>query len=263
MNEKKIVSIEDRIPTLKQARKKKENRRLIFYIAIFFVLIAIIVYLQTPLSDIHTLHVTGNQYISDDDILAKSGLTTDTNIWSVNKASIEQAIEKHPVVADAEVDRQLPWTVHIRITEYERVGYVKQDESFSPLLENGVILDSVKLKSPKGDAPTLFGFTEKAYLNRMTNELKKLPDAIRGLISEIYWNPTDGNKNKIMLYMNDGFVVDGVIRRFADRMEAYPSIVSQLDSKTRGIVHIGVGAYFEAFETDEEEVEANAANSED
>src|SRR5699024_9223342 len=47
----------------------------------------------------------------------------------------------------------------------------------------------------------------------------KLPDAIRGLISEIYWNPTDGNKNKIMLYMNDGFVVDGVIRRFADRME--------------------------------------------
>src|SRR5699024_12230399 len=97
----------------------------------------------------------------------------------------------------------------------------------------------------------LFGFTEKAYLNRMTNELKKLPDAIRGLISEIYWNPTDGNKNKIMLYMNDGFVVDGVIRRFADRMEAYPSIVSQLDSKTRGIVHIGVGAYFESNRSEE------------
>ncbi|MFD1038075.1 cell division protein FtsQ/DivIB [Virgibacillus byunsanensis] len=255
MSKKKIVSIEERIPKLKQARKKKANRRLIFYLSIFFLLLSIIVYLQSPLSNIKTIAVNGNSFVTTDEVIEVSNLTMDTNIWTINKKEIQQSISKNPVVESVEVIRKLPWTVEIQLTEYERVGYIKNQGSYYPILGNGVTLSSFKLDSMNGDAPLILDFTDEDYLNEMTNELKKLPDSILNLISEIYWSPTDENRNKILLYMNDGFVVNGTIRNFAEKMQVYPSIVSQLEAERKGIVHIGVGAYFEEYETEVEDEE--------
>src|SRR5699024_4047408 len=97
------------------------------------------------------------------------------------------------------------------------------------------------------EAPQMIGFIEETYLKSMSAELEKLPKSILNLISEIHWQPTEENKNKVVLYMNDGFVVDGTIRNFADKMQVYPSIVAQLEPDSKGIIHIGVGAYFEEF----------------
>lgn len=247
MKKKQIVSIEDRIPKLKQARKKKANRRLIFYLSIFFLLISIIVYLQSPLSYVRTIHVTGNTSISEEEVIKQSNLADNTNIWTINKTKIKKSINENPVVESVEVARKLPWTVEIQLKEYERVGYIKKEGYFHPILGNGKTLASNQ-KSINGDAPLILGFKEEAYLQKMTQELKQLPKGIFNLISEVHWRPTKENKNKIMLYMNDGFMVDGTIRDFANKMQVYPSIVSQLEPGSKGIIHIGVGAYFEAIE---------------
>src|SRR5699024_11800125 len=97
----------------------------------------------------------------------------------------------------------------------------------------------------QGDGPLLNDFKEDVYLERMASELNDIPDDIFNLISEITWTPTDKNKYKILLYMNDGFTVEATIRNFATKMQTYPSIVSQLDDGEQGIIHMGVGTYFE------------------
>jgi cell division protein FtsQ len=250
MPKKKIVSIEDRIPKLKQARKKKANRRLIFYLSIFFFLIAIIVYIQSPLSHVKRVTVTGNSFVSDEYVIGTSNITSKTNIWTVNKSKIKQALRKNPAVKSVKIDKDFPRTVTINLTEYDRVGYVRDDKGYYPILENGKILTSLRQKSINGDAPLLMDFSDKSYLHKMTNELNNLPDSIFNSISEIHWKPTDDNKNKILLYMNDGYLVDGTIRNFSEKMQVYPSIVAQLEPSSKGIVHIGVGAYFESFDTE-------------
>lgn len=255
MSKKKIVSIEDRIPKLKQARKKKANRRLIFYLSIFFFLIAIIVYLQSPLSHVNTITVKGNSFVTDESIIKQSELTADANIWMINKSTIKTAISKNPIVKSVEVDRKLPWTVEIKISEHKLSGYIKKENSYYPILGNGKILNTFGESSFNGDAPLLLGFTEEDSLHSMTSELKKLPESISNLISEIHWKPTDENKNKIILFMNDGFIVDGTIRNFAEKINVYPSIVSQLEPGSKGIVHIGVGVYFESFDESSEDTE--------
>lgn len=253
MSKKNIVSIEDRIPKLKQARKKKANRRLIFYLSIFFVLISIIIYLQSPLSHIKTINVTGNSFLEDEEIIEQSELTTSTNIWTIDKSGITATLKDNPIIESAVVERNFPWTVDIQLTEYNRVGYVKEENSFYPILGNGTTLHEMEQGSIHGDAPLIVEFTEEEYLHRMTSELQELPVAILNLISEIHWKPTDDNQNEILLYMNDGFMVSGTIRDFADKMQVYPSIVSQLDPESKGIIHIGVGAYFESFDGENEE----------
>lgn len=261
MSKKKVVSIEDRIPKLKQARKKKANRRLIFYLSIFFVLISIIVYLQSPLSHIHTIEVTGNKALSDKEVVEKSNVTTDTNIWMINESKIKHELNKNPIIDSVNVNKRLPWTVELEIKEFNRVGYIKQDGYFYPILGNGKVLTKLKNKTNSGDAPLLLDFNDKSIVDKMTNELKQLPQNIRNMISEIHWKPKKDNKNKIILYMSDGYMVDGTLRNFAENMKVYPSVVAQLEPKSKGIIHIGVGVYFESFvdKTKDKKVEKTVA----
>lgn len=264
MREEKIVSIEDRIPKLKQQRKKKANRRLIFYLSLFFILICVIIYLQSPLSYIKDIEVEGNNYLTDDEVINQSTLTTETNIWNIKMTDVTNYILTDPVVKSAKVTRKLPWTVSIKLEEYELVGYVKDEEHFIPLLENGEKI-TIKDRYAYGDAPLLLNFTDEKILQEMTSQLQQLPPNILRLISEIHWSPNDQNKYKVILYMNDGFIVEGTIRNFADRMHIYPSIASQLDPEVKGIIHIGVGAYFEQFQDDDvkEDVPSGVRENED
>lgn len=257
MEKKKIVSIEDRIPKLKEVRKKKANRRLIFYLSIFLLLVSAIVYLQSPLSYVKTIDITGNMDVSEIEVIDQSQLTYETNIWSVKQKAIQDSLKTNPIIKTAEVKKKLPWTIEIRIEEYDRVGYVKDKNAYYLVLGNGNTLSEA---TPFiGDAPIIEGFTEETYFQSMVAELHELPKSIMNLISEVHWQPSEGNKNKIILYMNDGFIVDGTIRKFSEKMQIYPSIIAQLEPGSEGIIHIGVGAYFENFneneENDDEDIE--------
>ncbi|MFJ6414017.1 cell division protein FtsQ [Terribacillus saccharophilus] len=251
---KKIVSIEDRIPKLKQARKKKANRRLIFYLSIFFVLIFIIVYLQSPLSNIHRLEVEGNEFLPKETIIQSSGLTTSDNMWRIDKDEAIKRIEENEEVEKVSISRGFPATVTIKVTELGRVGYLQQDNSYRALLTNGSISEK-KWDQPNSDAPTLYGFSDDKYLKELAEELGQLPASITGLISEIHYKPTEDNQFVIQLFMNDGREVQGTIRTFATNMEAYPSIAAQLDPDVDGVLHMGVGTYFEPAEKEKEDSE--------
>lgn len=248
MSKKKIVSIEDRIPQLKQSRKKKANRRLVFYLTIFFLLISVIVYLQSPLSNVKQIVISGNSFVAEKEVIGLSNVNEETNIWAIDKKGIEEGVLDHPVIESVDISRKLPSTIEIQITEYDLVGYLRSDDEVHPILGSGITLP-IHIES-FSEAPLLIGFTEEDYLKNMTSELEKLPKSILNLISEIHWKSTKENKNKIVLYMNDGYIVQGTIRDFANKMQVYPSIVSQLDPDSKGIIHIGVGAYFEEFNED-------------
>src|SRR5699024_857653 len=169
MSEKNVLSIEDRIPKLKQERKKKTNRRLIFYLSIFFLLVSLVVYLQSPLSNIKTIKV--------------SGLTYQTNIWSINKNEISEILQENPMVSNAKVKRSLPQTVEITVNEFTLVGFLKKDENYIPVIEDGDIIKDRQTKKINGEAPLLFNFTEEEYLEKMAMELQQLPASISNLIS--------------------------------------------------------------------------------
>lgn len=248
MSKKNVVSIEDRIPKLKQARKKKANRRLIFYLSIFFLLISVVVYLQSPLSNIKKVTVNGNVSITKEEIIELSGLETGMNIWAMNKKKVKTGIQSNPMIHSATVKRSLPRKVEITVDEYNLVGFIQKKDYYFPVIEDGKVIKERKLKSVRGEAPLLINFTEEEYLQDISKELQALPNNILSMISELYWEPTKKNKNKILLYMNDGYVVSSTIRGFANKMAVYPSIVSQLDSDSKGIIHIGGGAYFESFD---------------
>src|ERR1700730_14674490 len=101
MEKGKIVSLEDRIPKLKEQRKRKTNKRLVLLLSIFFLLILVVIYFQSPLSRVHNITVEGNAAVSTDAIKKESGVTEQTNIWNLNKKKMKANIQKMPEIKSA------------------------------------------------------------------------------------------------------------------------------------------------------------------
>ncbi|WP_279401214.1 cell division protein FtsQ/DivIB [Piscibacillus salipiscarius] len=215
-------------------------------------LILVIVYLQSPLSHIKTIDVQENRVISDEEIISISGLSMDQSFWSIDQSQIVHDIESHQEISDVKVERNWYNQVTIIINEFERVGYVKSNNLFKPILENGKVLKDTELKIPKGDAPVLHGFSEDDRLSRLTKQLAELDSAVVQLISEIYSDPSDTNEDRIRLYTTDGFEVVASIHNFEEKMNLYPSISSQVSPELEGVLYIDVGAYFEPYESSDE-----------
>lgn len=247
MEKGKVVSLEDRIPKLKQQRRRKANRRLILLLFIFFTLIVIVAYIQSPLSKIRDITVKGNEFYSKTEIIQKTELLKNTNIWKVKDKVISGKLERLPEIKKASVKIKWPNSLEIQITEHKKLAYLKKGSIYSPVLESGTILENRKTGKVPINAPILLGFKEGKVLNKLLTELGELPNPVLNSVSEIHYAPNKTDRYHISLYMNDGFEVSATIKSFSEKMSHYPSIISQLDPNKKGVIDLEVGSFFKAY----------------
>ena len=255
MEKGKIVSIEDRIPKLKQIRKSKANRRLVLLLSLFFILVACVLYFLSPLSYVKSIKVEGNQYITSKQIIKLSNIKQDRSIWKVDTGETAANIKRIPDIKSASVVPVFPNSVKITVSEHTRIAYLSMDGKFAPILENGDILKELESGENPVFAPVLIGFKEGKALKLLLEELDKLPVEIQNAISEIHHDPTKTDKYHIVMYMNDGYEVSATSRTLSEKMIHYPSIVSQLDPEVKGVIDLEVGSYFKAFKEPPEKKE--------
>jgi cell division protein FtsQ len=264
MEKGKILTLEDRIPKLREQRKQKANRRLIFYVSVFFLLIIGILYLQSPLSHIKTIKVNGNIHVSDEEVIALSDITNRTSFWNLDNDKIIGKVKKNNQLKDIKVQRKFPNTVILTVTEMKRVAYAINEGHYFPILEDGSVLKSSESTTFPSDAPILMNWKAGSELQEMAAEIAKLSPAIANSISEVHHSPEGSDPLHITLFMNDGREVSATINEFAKKMSAYPSIVSQLNGDLNGVIHMEVAYYFEPYAKEKEQkVEEEEVNEDE
>ncbi len=248
MEDRKVVTIEDRIPTLKAQRKQRANRRLVVYLSIFFFLILLIIYFQSSLSHIRNVEVSGNNYVSDKEIIQLSELDNSVSFWNLNTEKVEMKVEESKEIANVTVSRQFPATAKVKVVENARVAYLKKGSQYFPILQSGAILDAL----PKGDtpvsAPILMQWNESTELSDMAGELRKVNLSIINRISEIHYTPAGDKAFNLTLYMTDGYEVKTSIADFSEKMNSYPLIVEKLKDKAKGVLYLNEGSWLEPYE---------------
>ena len=259
--EKKVVSLEDRIPKLQQQRKQKTNRRLISFLSVFFFLVLLVIYFQSPLSKVASISVQGNETLDSNKMIEMSGITTSTGFWSINAEKIKNAFGNQLQIKEVTVQRKLPNHIVLVIKEHESIAYLESDGLYLPVLESGQVLKDRKENAP-ADAPLLINWKKEEEIKEMISELKKLSPGIFNSISEIHHTPTKTDPWLVRLYMNDGYEVIATVRTFSKKMDSYPAIIGQLGNHDTGVIHLEVGSYFEAFDTIETKGEQNEDENE-
>ncbi|WP_216830869.1 cell division protein FtsQ/DivIB [Alkalihalobacterium elongatum] len=253
MVDEKVITINDRIPKLKEQRKQRANRRLIFFLSFFFLLILLVIYFQSPLSHIKTIEVRGNYYLPSETIVKASRLQSGTSIWKLNEDEVIQRLINLKEIESVDLSRKFPNTIELHVVEHQRVAYMYQEGKYFPILSTGVFLDELPPNEMPVDAPILKDWEPGPVAQELATEITKLSDGLFNRISEIYYTPTETDPLRIIVYMNDGFEVHSTVRNFSEKIAPYPSIVKEIDSNKLGIIHMRMTPYFEEFIGEEEE----------
>ena len=75
---------------------------------------------------VETVTVTGNQRYTQEEIIAASGIQMGDNLYALNKVRIDRKIRTQlPYVGELSINRSLPSTIRIDVTEWEAVARVE------------------------------------------------------------------------------------------------------------------------------------------
>ncbi len=134
------------------------------------------------------ISINGNQYLTENEIIALSGLQKNVNIFNYKIDEIEANLLKSNWIQDIKITRSLPDTFKIEISEYKPIFVIIHDNELYYLNNKAQFIDKVN-KNKFISLPIL-------YINNATNnEIKILPDFINELettkfpyaLSEISW----------------------------------------------------------------------------
>lgn len=249
-----VRSLEDRIPYMKNQRRKKANRRLSMILLLFAVLIALVVYMQTSVSDVKAVNVNGLSWLTEDYVLAGTDLDTSTKIVQVSPSAIERNIRDVPGVKDVEVDRSWYNLVTIDIVEEKMIAYSRTDSDEVVVLADGSLHPTGSITDPETlkDGPLLREFTDQAELEKIASELEQVDDAMRARMSEIVFTKKDGEPTRYDIYMNDGNTIQTPTFKLSQTISKYAEIYENIPKGQRGIVVMDGGYYFVPYEKTEE-----------
>lgn len=111
-----------------RSRTRRRNRGRFGPLFKLLCVVAVIVALTvgvTVFFRVETVTVTGNQRYTREEIVAASGIQTGDNLYSLNKIRIDQNIRTTlPYIGELTINRALPSTILITVTEWEAVAQV-------------------------------------------------------------------------------------------------------------------------------------------
>lgn len=149
---------------------------------------------EVPWFAAREIEVTGTRLLAPHEVLLASGVRPGVNVWTDPEAW-ERALERHPVVARARVDRRLPHTLHVRVTERRAVALL-QEGVLRPATGDGLLLpvdparaslDLPLLRAPAGavaGARVADGGTRAALAE--LERLAELDPALAARVSEVH-----------------------------------------------------------------------------
>ncbi|MBQ7136683.1 MAG: FtsQ-type POTRA domain-containing protein [Bacilli bacterium] len=219
---------------------KKKTKVKIIPILIFLLLLLIVFFLVSFFMKvkIKNICVYGNKILSDQEIIELAKLQDYPSFLKTTNYSIEKRVKENPYVEKVKVKKGLISTIKIYITEY-KILFINESN-------NRVVIDTNLELDETGNIngiPSLVNYIPDTIYKSFIEEMKEVDSNVLNKISEIEYSPNDYDKQRFLLYMNDGNKVYLTISRF-NVINKYNEIYPSLEGK-KGILYLDSGNHFE------------------
>jgi cell division protein FtsQ len=212
--------------------RKISGHRFRILLLIFTLLLSIYLFLHSSIFNVDRIEVQGNDKVSREEVLALSGLAPGTNIFKLDRDLSSQAIEVHPMVKKAEIIRQLPRTLVIKINERQIWAVIPYSDVFLCIDDTGVCFE--KLNHPSiNNYPIITMDKMPAYVNLGQVVNAQATDMVR----QVWQSISDGDRQKIseFHYLNQEntlkiYTLKGTEIRFGD--------MERLEEKTKTLTQV-------------------------
>ena len=219
---------------IKQKRKISKKKILIFLL-IFFMILFIIKLLKTNITNIY---ISGNNYLTDQEIIDISKLSNYPNTINNLSFKIEKRLKKNKYINKVKVEKNILLNkVYIDIEEnYPLFYYVTKNKT---ILYNGKELDGMH------SLTTITNSIPVDIYNKLIEKIKRIDIDILHRVSEIEYSPNEVLKERFLLLMNDGNYVYIILDKL-NTLNKYLDIIKKFEDK-KGILYLDSGEYFDVF----------------
>lgn len=217
---------------------KKKIRFKLIPIFVFLLSLVILYFAITYISDtkIRNIYVYNNNILSDQEIIDLAGISDYPSFYKTLSKSIKNSIKKNPIVKDVKVKKRLFNVLKIYIEEETPVFI--QDNMI--VLSSGAKVDLFACK-----IPILSGLNEGDIYKKLISSLSKIDKKALRQMSQIIYSPSEYDKTRFLIYMDDGNHVYININKL-ENINYYDEIYPTLNGK-KGTLYLDSGNHFETF----------------
>ncbi|WP_214881699.1 MULTISPECIES: FtsQ-type POTRA domain-containing protein [unclassified Exiguobacterium] len=241
-----VRSLEDRIPYMKKQRRKKANRRMFSVLSLFGILILLVVYMQTSMSNVKEVTVSGLYWLEESYVFQDMELDTSTKFIGLSPKKMSAQMEKLPGVKRVEIDRSWYNLVYVNVTEEKMIAYARADKGDVVVLADGSLHPTGTITDPRKlkDGPLLREFNSEQELEKIASELEQVDDATRARMSEIILSKQKGEPTRYEIFMNDGNTLLTPPLKLSETVSKYGEIYENIPKGERGTIVMDGGFYF-------------------
>lgn len=224
--------------------KKKKRLKLIPFL-LFVLVITGTFFLVDVLLDtrIENIVIKGNKIVTDQQIIDEAGLSNYPSFYKTTSYNIKKALEKNSFIKEVKIKRSFYHVITIEVSEYKVL--LKKETTGKLVLEN--MNEVTTDQEIPYTVPRLVNDVPKNKYSKLLKNLLKVKRSVRSNISEFYYDPNEFDKDRFLLYMDDGNSVYLTLTKFR-MINYYNDVLPQLDGK-KGILYLDSGNHFQIMES--------------
>ena len=224
--------------------KKKKRLKLIPFL-LFVLVITGTFFLVDVLLDtrIENIVIKGNKIVTDQQIIDEAGLSNYPSFYKTTSYNIKKALEKNSFIKEVKIKRSFYHVITIEVSEYKVL--LKKETTGKLVLEN--MNEVTTDQEIPYTVLRLVNDVPKDKYSKLLKNLLKVKKSVRSSISEFYYDPNEFDKDRFLLYMDDGNSVYLTLTKFR-MINYYNDVLPQLDGK-KGILYLDSGNHFQIMES--------------
>ena len=217
-------------------RKKIRVFRLLLVLMVLAGLFfAVYFYLNLPIKN---LIVKNNNYLGDDYILEVAEVKDYPSFFLTRSDKIRKKLEKSPYIQKVKVKKKFYHILIIDVIENRPLFFYEVDKKM-------VLEDGNKVADNDFDyaIPRLLNYVPEDKYKDYIEAMKNVDISILNKISDIEYVPNEIDKERFLLYMDDGNMVYLTLTKF-DMINNYDEVLGQVENH-KGILYLDNGNYFQ------------------
>lgn len=219
---------------------KKTKKVKIKYGRIFLALVilglfiyVVTTYIKIP---IRNIFVSGNEKLSDQEIIDIAGIRDYPSVLSFTNNSLEKKLEKNIYIMSATVKKDFR-TIYIEIKENYPLYY-------NSVTKKTIMFNNKEINEELQSPILVNSMTNKTY-SLFKEKMKLIDKNIIERISEIKYDPNSVDEERFLFTMSDGNYAYITLEKI-ESINSYVDIIKTFDNK-KGILYLDSGEYFEVF----------------
>ncbi len=196
-------------------------------------------YLMSEIS-VKNIVVKNTNYLNDDYILELAGIKDYPKFLLLKSSKAAEKLEKSEYISKAKIKKSWGFTLIVDVKENNPVFYDTSKNKY--VFDDGEDVGDEDI-SHSFRVPRLLNYVPDKKYTKFIKGMSKIKKDTLSKISDIEYQPNDYDKDRFLLYMDDGNMVYLTLTKFK-MINHYNEVLSQLENH-KGILYLDNGNHFQ------------------